>query len=104
MGVTQRVFLGLLTSFALGMSLVPTAAAQPGWVKQAMQRTEGFQPHEDASTLVLHDVASVSISDKGVIKRKVQYAEKILTKAGAEKAVLNIRITSTQKSRTSRAG
>jgi len=97
MGVTLRVFLGLLTSFALGMSLVPTVAAQPGWVKQAMQRAEGFQPHDEASTLVLHNVAAVSISDKGAIKRKVQYAEKILTKAGAENAGLKVQITSTRK-------
>ncbi|MHC4500144.1 MAG: hypothetical protein ACYS21_13630, partial [Planctomycetota bacterium] len=82
---------------ALAWLICPPCTAEPGWVRQAIEQSQGFKPDKDAPALILHNTAHAIISDNGFAKQKVRWAGKILTNAGAEEAVLSEPITSTLK-------
>ncbi len=81
LGVSRLLILPLAVVCSL-VFLASTVAAQPGWVKKAIERSAGLKFHEDASSVVLHHEIEVKVASKGKLQRKVRLVRKILSPSG----------------------
>lgn len=77
-----RILTLLLTVVCSLVFLAGSAAAQPGWVKEAISQSAGLKFHEDATSVVLYREIEVKVASKGMLQRKVRLVRKILSPSG----------------------